>query len=44
MTVRRRGGSVVDGTLRMGGGLDGIQNFGSELFCCLPHRTDKLAN
>jgi hypothetical protein len=34
----------VDSTVRMGGGVDGIQNFGSGLFCCQLHRTDKLAN
>jgi hypothetical protein len=44
MKVRGMGGCVVDGTVRMGGGLDDIQNFASGLFCCLPHRTDKLAN
>jgi hypothetical protein len=27
-----------------GWGVNGIQNFGSGLFCCLPRRTDKLAN
>jgi hypothetical protein len=35
---------MVDSTVRMGEGVDGIQNFGSGLFCCLPHKTDKLAN